>query len=297
MINANAAELTADVLSVMAKTPDPRLREIMTSLAKHLHGFIREVRLSEVEFREATAILNAMGKLTTDTHNEFVLMSGSLGVSALVCLLNNGDNGATETSQNLLGPFWRMNSPPTANGASILRSPMKGPSMEVRFTFVDQAGRPVAGAEVDVWHTSAEGLYENQDEHQADMNLRGAFTTDAEGRIRFRSVKPIGYPIPMDTIVGRLLNAQGRHPYRPAHVHALAFKPGWKTLITQVYADDDPRIHDDTQFGVTKALLGRFEQHATPHPDWPEATTPWWSLDHRLVMEPGEAVLPKPPIK
>ena len=297
MINATAADVTADALAVMAATPDPRLREIMVALTRHLHAFIAEVGLTETEFREATAILNTMGQMTTDTHNEFVLMAGSLGVSALVCLINNGDDGAIETSQNLLGPFWRMHSPPTENGGTLIRSATPGPTMEVRLRFVDRAGRPVAGAEVDIWHTSPEGLYENQDAAQADMNLRGKFTTDANGAIWFRSVKPIGYPLPIDTMVGRLLAAQGRHPYRPAHIHALAFRPGYKTLISQIYADDDPRTHTDPQFGVTRALLGAFVRHDEAHPTIEGATMPWWSLDHTLVMEAGAATLPKPPIK
>ena len=297
MINGSPADVTADALAVMAQTPDPRLREIMVGLVRHLHAFITEVGLTEPEFREATALLNTMGQMTTDTHNEFVLMAGSLGVSSLVCLLNNGNNGTTETSQNMLGPFWRMHSPHTDNGGTILRSELPGPTMDVTLTIVDQNGVPIAGAEVDVWHTSPEGLYENQDEHQADMNLRGKFTTDANGQIWFHSVKPIGYPIPTNTIVGKLLAAQNRHAYRPAHVHALVFKQGFKTLISQIYADDDPRIQTDPQFGVTKALLATFVRHDAPHPARPDATTPWWSLDHRLVMEPGASVLPRPPIK
>src|SRR5436190_21122653 len=113
------SDVTPAVLAVMERTTDPRLREIMTSLVRHLHGFIRDVRLTEEEFRQATAILNEMGKLTTDTHNEPVLMAGSLGVSTLVCLLNNGNRGQTETKQALLGPFWRVNSPRTSNGGTI----------------------------------------------------------------------------------------------------------------------------------------------------------------------------------
>ena len=112
-------DVTPAVLAIMQQTADPRLRQIMISLIKHLHGFVRDVRLTEAEFREATAILNEMGKLTTDAHNEMVLMAGSLGVSPLICLLNNGDHGNTETSQSLLGPFWRLNAPRVANGGSI----------------------------------------------------------------------------------------------------------------------------------------------------------------------------------
>ncbi|MBD1548560.1 dioxygenase [Roseibium aggregatum] len=290
-------QVTEAVLKVMEQTTDPRMREIMVSLITHLHGFIRDVRLTEEEFRQATSILNEFGKLTTDTHNEAVLMAGSLGVSSLVCLLNNGNNGATETTQNLLGPFWRLNSPRTENDASIVRSDTPGEPMLVTFTVTDQTGSPIVGAEVDIWHSSPVGLYENQDPDQADMNLRGKFTTDDKGEIRFRSVRPAGYPIPTDGLVGRLLAAQNRHPYRPAHVHALAFKESFKTLITQIYADDDPRLETDVQFGVTRATTGHFVRHDDRHPDIADLTGPWYSLDHTLVMEPGEARLPQPPIK
>ncbi len=293
----DADDLTAAVLAVMQATPDARLREIMTSLVRHLHGFVREVRLTEPEFREATALLNRMGQLSTDTHNESVLMAGSLGISALVCLLNNTDAQRRTTTQNLLGPFWRMNSPRTANGESIVRSPTPGEPLYVRFRVVDGEGAPVVGAEVDIWHCSPQGLYENQDERQADHNLRGKFTTDAEGIVALTSVKPIGYPIPTDTVVGQMLQAQGRHPFRPAHVHALVFKEGWKTLITQIYADDDPRLDTDVQFGVTEAVTGRFVRHDSAHPDLADAAPPWYSLDHTLVMAPGTAVLPRAPIR
>ena len=162
---------------------------------------------------------------------------------------------------------------------------------------VDQAGRPIAGAEVDIWHSSPVGLYENQDPEQADMNLRGKFTTDADGRFWFRSVKPAGYPIPTDGVVGRLLKAQDRHPFRPAHVHALMFKEGYKTLISQVYADDDPNIDTDVQFGVTRPSSATSSAMTSRIRASPTCEAPWYSLDYTFVMEPGEAVLPRPPIK
>jgi catechol 1,2-dioxygenase len=289
-------DVTPAVLAVMERTRDPRLREIMVSLVTHLHGFVRDVRLTEAEFREATAVLNEIGKLASDTHNEAVLMAGSLGVSSLVCLLNNGDAGQTETSQSLLGPFWRLHSPRVENGGSIVRSDTAGDALFVNGRVLDQQGRPVAGAEVDVWHASPIGLYENQDPEQAEMNLRGKFTTDRDGRFWFRTVKMIGYPIPTDGVVGRLLTAQDRHPYRPAHLHALIVKPGFKVLISQVYDSTDPRIDSDVQFGVTEALVGDFVRHEETSPD-PDVGAPWYSLDYVYVMEPGETVLPRAPIK
>ncbi|MDB6041894.1 MAG: catechol 1,2-dioxygenase [Gammaproteobacteria bacterium] len=288
-------DVTAAVLDVMDRTRDPRLREIMTSLVKHLHGFVREVRLTEAEFREAAAVVAELGKLTTENHNEVVLMAGSLGVSTLVCLLNNGDRGQTETSQSLLGPFWRLNSPRVPNGGSIVRCDTPGAPLYVSARVQDKAGEPVVAAEVDVWHASPVGLYENQDPSQTHMNLRGKFITDEAGRFWFRSVKMVGYPIPTTGVVGRLLRAQGRHPYRPAHLHALIFKPGYKTLISQVYDPTDPHIDTDVQFGVTEATLGDFVLHNEPHPL--DAVAPWYSLDYTYLMEPGEAVLPRPPIK
>ena len=297
MVIKNQTDVTDAVLAVMERTHEPRLREIMVSLVRHLHGFVRETRLTEAEFRDAAAILNEMGKLASDTHNETVLMAGSLGVSSLVCLLNNGDHGNTETSQSLLGPFWRLDSPRVENGGTILRSDTPGDALFVSGRVVDQQGRPVAGAEVDVWHASPVGLYENQDPEQAEMNLRGKFTTDAAGRFSFRSVMMIGYPIPTDGVVGRLLRAQARHPYRPAHLHALILKPGYKVLISQVYDPRDPHIDSDVQFGVTAALVGDFLRHDGPHPDDPGVKAPWYSLDYTYTMEPGQAVLPRPPIK
>src|SRR5216683_63574 len=297
MIIERQQDVTVAATSVMERTSDPRLREIMLSLVKHLHGFVRDVGLTEAEFRDAAAVLVELGKQTTDTHNEVVLMAGSLGVSALVCLLNNGDRGQTETSQSLLGPFWRLNSPRVRNGGTIVRSDTPGAPLFVRAQVVDRAGVSVEGAEVDVWHASPVGLYENQDPEQAEMNLRGKFTTDRDGRFSFRTVKMVGYPIPTDGVVGDLLQAQGRHPYRPAHLHALIFKRGFKVLISQVYDPSDPHIETDVQFGVTRALVGDFVRHDTAHPHDASVQAPWYSLDYLYVMEPGEAVLPRPPIR
>jgi catechol 1,2-dioxygenase len=297
MIIERQQDVTVAATSVMEQTSDPRLREIMVSLVKHLHGFVRDVRLTEAEFREAAAIISELGKLTTDTHNEIILMAGSLGVSSLVCLLNNGDQGNTETAQSLLGPFWRLNSPKVDNGGSIVRSDTPGAPLFVTGRVVGPADQPIAGAEVDIWHASPVGLYENQDPEQAEMNLRGKFTSDADGRFWFRSVLMTGYPIPTNGVVGRLLKQQNRHPYRPAHLHALIFKPGFKVLISQVYDPADPHIDSDVQFGVTKALIGDFVRHDEPHPSESDVGTPWFSLDYVYRMEVGDAVLPRPPIK
>ena len=296
MIVQNQKQLTEFALDVMKRTPDARLRQITESLITHLHGFIRDVRLTEREFQDACAIIAEMGHLTNDTHNEVVLMAGSLGVSSLVCLLNNGDNGNTETNQNLLGPFWRLHHPKSENGSSIVRSDTSGEPLFVRSRFTDVEGKPLAGVEVDAWQSNADGLYENQDETQVDMNLRGKFTTNENGEIWYRSVKPSGYPIPTNGPVGRLLIAQGRHPFRPAHLHFLAVKEGYKTLISQVYFDDDPRIETDAQFGVTRALLGHATTHDGDAPA-PDVKGRWYQMKYDFKMEKGESRLPRPPIK
>jgi hydroxyquinol 1,2-dioxygenase len=296
MLIRRQEDVTDVVVDAFKNAADPRVREILIALVKHLHAFARDVHLTEEEFEKAVQLVVKLGQKTTDTHNEVVLMSGSLGFSTLICLLNNGNNGQTETTANLLGPFWRLNSPRTTNGGSIVRSPTPGPALFVNCTLRDRNGKPIEGAEVDVWHSSPEGFYEQQDPKQADMNLRGKFTTDAQGHFGFRSVKPAGYPIPIDGPVGELVRANGRHHYRPAHLHFLIFKPGFKTLISQIYVNDDEWLETDVQFGVTRALVGDYVRHdgAAPTPD---VKGEWYSLDQTFVMEPGKSRLPKPPIQ
>ena len=290
------AEVTDVVLAAMAQAPSDRLREVAAAFVRHIHAFAREVKLTEAEYDIGIDFLNRIGQATNDRHNEGILFADAIGFSTLVCLLNNGNAGATETAAALLGPFWRLNSPRTANGGSIVRSPTPGPQLFASCTILDTSGKPIEGVEVDVWHSSPVGLYENQDDSQADMNLRGKFTTDAQGHFGFRSVKPAGYPVPTDGPVGDLLRAQRRHPYRPAHLHFLAFKPGFKTLITQVFVDDDEYLGSDVVFGVTRALIGNYRRHDAGTPPAPDVKPPWYTLDYRFVMEAGEAKLPKPPI-
>jgi catechol 1,2-dioxygenase len=298
MIIRTQEDVTPAVLEAYSKIEDPRLREIVQILVKHLHGFIREAKLREDEFQKACDFIARLGQRTNATHNEVVLMSGSLGVSSLVCLLNNGNMGQTETTYNLLGPFWRMNSPKTESGGTIIRSPTPGPAIFVDCWFKDQKGNPIEGALVDIWHSSPEGFYEQQDPKQADMNLRGQFITDARGHFSFRSVKPAGYPIPVDGPVGDLIRASGRHNYRPAHLHFLAFKEGFKTLVSQIYVPDDPVIETDVQFGVTRALLGNYVRHdAGEKAPADDVEGEWYSLDQTFVMEPGVAKLPRAPIQ
>jgi catechol 1,2-dioxygenase len=296
MIIQSQEDVTPAVLEAYSRIEDPRLREIVSALVKHLHAFAREVHLTEEEFQAAMQTIARLGQMTTDTHNEVVLMAGSLGFSSLICLLNNGNKGQTETTANLLGPFWRMNSPRTESGASIVRSPTPGPAIFVNCWVKDQQGHPIEGAEVDIWHSSPEGFYEQQDPNQADMNLRGKFMTDREGHFSFRSVKPAGYPIPIEGPVGDLLRTAKRHNFRPAHLHFLIFKEGFKTLISQIYSPDDPKLETDVQFGVTRALIGDYRKHVGKAPA-ADVTGEWYSLDHTFVMEPGVAKLPKPPIK
>jgi catechol 1,2-dioxygenase len=282
MIATSADDITAAVLAEAGRTPEPRQRELLLAAVRHLHAFAREVRLTEAELFRLVAAIARAGQMTTASHNEVMLGAGSLGLSALVCLMNNERGGTA----NLLGPFWRSGAPEMASGESIVRSPTPGEPVLVRGEVVDGAGRPVEGAEVDVWHASTEGFYENQDPAQADMNLRGRFVTDARGRFELRTVKPAGYPVPVNGPVGDLLRMQGRHNLRPAHIHFLIAKAGFRTQFAQVYSSDDPNLESDVQFAVTPPLVGRYVAHEGGS----------WLLEQRFVLEPGEARLPAPPI-
>ncbi|MBS0426493.1 MAG: catechol 1,2-dioxygenase [Proteobacteria bacterium] len=273
-------------LDAMERTPDPRLREVMASLTRHLHAFVQEVKLSEDEFEYALDFIVALGQATGEKKNEVVLAADILGVSTLVALQNNQDPEG-ESPAALLGPFWRANAPDCACGDSIARSGTPGVPLFVSGTVRDAAGQPLADAVVDVWQASPVGLYENQDPTQENMNLRGRFRTDAQGRYHFRSVRPAGYPVPVDGPCGVLLKAQRRHPNRPAHLHFMVSKPGFKVLVSQVYADDDENLESDPTFGVTRRLIGRYAMQA----DGQSAT-----LAYDFRLEPGETKFPRPPI-
>lgn len=286
------ASVTAVVQAAMAGTANPRLRRIMAAVVDHAHALIREVGLTEDEFETAVRFITLLGQQTNDCHNEVILAADVLGISTLVALRNHAEQDG-ETAVALLGPFWRADAPVCENGANIARCDMPGAVMDVSGTVRDTAGRPVAGATVDVWQASPVGLYENQDPDQPEMNLRGRFRTDAQGRYRFRTVRPAGYPVPTHGIVGDLLRAQGRHCMRPAHVHFMVYREGYETLITQVFADDSEHLESDVVFGVRRSLVGRFRRHQPA----PGSDEPHYRLDYDFVLRPGACCLPVPPIK
>lgn len=285
MIIETQDDVTRAVLEEMHRTPEPRTKELLSSLVRHLHAFVRETRMTEKEFQDAIGFINAIGQKTTASHNEAMLLAGALGVSNLVCLINNGLKGTRPTQANNLGPFFREGAPQLEDGASLVISPTPGPALSFKGWVRDSQGNPVPGALVDVWHSSPVGLYENQDRTQAEMNLRGKFTTLADGSFRFRTVKPAGYPVPIDGPNGVLLGAQKRHNMRPAHLHFLIHKPGYKTIASQVYDPEDPYLETDSQFGVTKALIGNFVKDGDGY-----------RLEFTFVIEPGESRRPRAPI-
>jgi catechol 1,2-dioxygenase len=294
-IISNADDITQAVLRAMSRAENPRLREVMDAFVRHAHAFVREVKPSDQEFEIALDFINTIGKTTSDKYNDAVLFCDVFGISSLVTVLNNGIGGPLEPAHALLGPFWRLNTPLTESGASIIRSPTAGPALFASVRVIDNQGAPIAGAEVDVWHASSAGMYDVQDTNQAEWNLRGKFISDAEGYFSFRSIKPVGYPIPTHGAAGPILIAQKRKPQRPAHIHFLAHKQGYKTLVNQIFLADDPDIERDVTFGVTPALIGNFIRH-TDAPPADDVTGDWYSLDQTLVLVPGESVLPRPPI-
>jgi len=280
---ASILEITT---AAMQSTEDERLKTLVISLTKHLHQFVLENQLTELEFERALQFLVGIGQATGKNTNEVVLAADILGVSSLVSTINNLDlDGGSYAA--LLGPFWRKNAPLCAWGDNISRTELSGQPMEVRGLILDEAKNPIASAIVDVWHSSPVGFYENQDEHQEDMNLRGRFETNENGEFFFRTIRPAGYPVPTNGPCGELLRAQKRHPNRPAHIHFMISKPGYKVLITQVFDSTDKNLESDPVFGVSEQLVG---QYLT------DEATGICQLNHSFVLQAGEMVFPAPPI-
>jgi hydroxyquinol 1,2-dioxygenase len=244
--------LTAVALSRLAKAPNPRMQEIMISLIRHLHGFVCETGLTPAEWKTGIEFLTAVGHITDDKRQEFILLSDTLGVSAMVDLVRHRrlEHG---TDSSLLGPFYRNGAPEQPLGASIAGD-TPGEEIVLRGRVTDAHGGPLPDALLDVWQAAPNGKYDIQDEHLTGMNLRGRFRADNGGRYEFRSVKPKYYPVPDDGPVGVLLRAQGRHPYRPAHIHFIVTADGYEPLITALYIAGDTYIESDAVFGAKQSL-------------------------------------------
>lgn len=245
--------ITDAVLEQMATTPDPRLRKIMASAVKHLHAFDRDVNLTPAEWIKGIEFMTAAGKMCTPERQEFILLSDTIGLSALVNGLHDKTAIEEGTHTSLLGPFYREASPKLSAGSQIARHVKPGSECVLYGRVTDVGGRPIANATVSIWQTSADGLYDIQ-ESATSTDYRGVFTTDADGLFILRTVKPVGYSIPMDGPVGDMVKAQARHGMRPAHIHFLVGAPGYRELVTALYLRDDPHLADDVVFGSSDDL-------------------------------------------
>ncbi len=281
------AHITASVLASFEGCGDERLRELMQALARHLHAFATEVGLTQREWEEAVRVLTATGHITDERRQEFILWSDSLGLSMLVdALANPLPAGATEST--VLGPFYVPGSPAREYGESMAAE-AAGTSAWVhgRVTGVD--GSPVAGAELDVWQNGDDQLYAVQRPEAPEDHLRGRYTTRDDGGYAFLAVRPVPYPIPYDGPVGAMLEATGRHPWRPAHIHMIVRAPGYKSVTTHIFDRESEYLDSDAVFAVKPSLLRDFIPHAADDPDTPAGVQgEWVSVENDIVLAPGE---------
>ncbi len=255
MQDLDANEITDAVIAQMAATPDPRMREIMEAAVRHLHAFAREVRLTPDEWLQGIAFLTAVGQACSPIRQEFILLSDVLGLSRLVNVMHDAtgrEAAGTETS--LLGPFFREQAPRLALGETIAAH-SDGPEIVIFGQVTNAEGQGIPNAVIDVWQTDAEGLYDLQAHDPSVMDMRGQFACDGDGRFHLRTLKPLGYSIPMDGPVGTMVRQQNRHGFRPAHIHILVTAPGYRDLVTALYFADDAHVDSDTVFGVSASLV------------------------------------------
>ena len=265
-------EITQTALRRVEECAEGRTRDILLSLTRHLHGFIREVEPTEAEWMEAIRFLTETGKRCDDRRQEFILLSDTLGATMLIDAINNRKPaGATESS--VLGPFYREGAPAYDNGADLAEDASGGERVLVAGRVIDTGGAPVSNAELDIWQTGPDALYAAQASDPASFDLCGRLTTEHDGRYWFYTRKPVSYTIPGDGPVGAMLKAAGRHNWRPAHIHFKLSATGYETLVTQLFNDDDPYLGSDAVFGVKDSLVVHYESSADG-----------LRLDHDFVM-------------
>ena len=281
-------QITQAVLAAIRPANGDRVGLIVSSLVRHAHDFAREVELQPDELLAAATFLQRCGDISDEARHEFILLADVLGLTMVVdTLAANVGDGALETS--VLGPFYRADAPVEPNGANIARGTHDGEPAHIHGRVLDLDGKPIPGAELDVWGTNDNGLYENVDPTQPDYNLRGRFHAEHDGTYELWTVKPVSYPIPNDGPVGDLLRATNRHNMRPAHLHVIAAAEGYRTIVTELYTDDDQYLCIDAVFGVKPSLV----VHYTRAEDARQLaangrTQPYWDLEYDFVLTPGQ---------
>jgi catechol 1,2-dioxygenase len=251
--------LLENVLATFGNIENPRLKEIVAALVRHMHAFADEVKLTHQEWEMGIQFLTACGQKSDENRQEVILLSDVLGLSSLVEMLDY-HGGAQATEQTVLGPFHVAGSVERKNGDSIVVTELGGPRLHVSGTVQDESGRPIAGARVDVWQNAYNGFYPMQDATQDPMNMRGIFTTDDEGRYSFITTRPLDYSVPTDGPVGALLNSTGRHSMRAAHTHFIVTAPGHYPVTTHFFDRESRYLDSDAVFGVRDSLILDFKR-------------------------------------
>lgn len=280
MRNFDEITITDAVIERLSGASDARTADISASLIRHLHAFVREVRPTIEEWEKGIAFLTDTGRMCSDIRQEFVLLSDTLGVSMLVDAINHGaGEGVTEST--VLGPFY-VESPPEKAPGEDISAGIEGEPLIVTGSVHAPDGTPIKGATVDVWHSDGDGYYDVQHlEETGGLAMRARFSTDGEGKFRFWTIKPAAYPIPHDGPVGAMLEKQGRHPWRPAHVHFMISADGYQKLVTHVFAEGDQYLDSDVVFGVKDSLVREFvAKPPGPAPDGLVRNSPFFHLHY-----------------
>jgi hydroxyquinol 1,2-dioxygenase len=255
MRNVTKDTITNAFADYISKDSDPRLTEVMNSLAKHLHAFVRETKLTHAEWEKGIEMLEWAGDISDKERHEMVLLSDLLGVSSLVDLINMVPGG---TSSSVLGPFHISGAPSIPFGHDMKRH-YEGPVLLSQGVIQNMQGEPIEGACIDIWQTAPNGLYSSQDDEQDTYSFHGIQTVGADGRYGFTTVKPVSYEVPTDGPAGALLAATGRHAWRPSHLHFIVKAEGYRTLVSEVFAGDDPYLDQDAVFGVREDLVMHYK--------------------------------------
>lgn len=281
--------ITQAFLDYCGAETSPRLRIVLEALARHLHDFARETKLTHKEWHKGLEILGKAGDISSLERNEFVLLSDVLGLSSLVDMIHSSTEG---TPSSVLGPFHILGAPDVAVGGDLIKD-NQGPKVVVGGQVKSTDGSPLKGAEIEIWQTAGNGLYSNQDDSQDQYNFRAHMKVGDDGRYLFSTIRPAPYTVPDDGPVGELLHATGRHPWRPSHLHFIITAPGHRILVTEVFPSDDPYLDEDAVFGVREQLVMEYEEQSSLDrlPVGLEAAekieAPFYTIDFDFVLSPA----------